>query len=85
MRKVRQFLMTVVITRGIFLMVKWMVRTHISVILMGMCLSVRLLTMNLAKASIQLSKQGNILSAHLRMGNHTMEHGMRELVEKLRM
>lgn len=50
-----------------------------------MCLSVRLLTMNLAKASIQLSKQGNILSAHLRMGNHTMEHGMRELVEKLRM
>ena len=76
MGKVGQLLITVGITREILLMVKWMVRTHISVILMGMCLSVRLLIMNLKKASIPLSKPGNTLSAHSRMGNLAKVLGM---------
>ena len=80
MGKVGQLLMTVGITREILLMVKWMVRTHISVILMGMCLSVRLLTMNLKKAGIPLSKLGNALSEPLRMDNQVKVLGMTRMV-----
>lgn len=79
MEMARQPLTMDVITRDIFLMVKWMVLTHISVILMGMYLSVLLLTMNLAKASIQLNKLGNTLSAHSRMDNQVKALGMTEM------